>query len=79
MHQSADRTPFSQPVTYSLKGMSDVDAQPVVAEVEAETSFMGSEDEEMAGRASWHSESDPLVARGRAGNDSAEQPGNNHR
>ena len=41
MHQSADRTPFSQPVTYSLKGMSDGDAQPVVAEVEAETSFMG--------------------------------------
>ena len=79
MHQSADRTPFSQLVTYSLKGMSDGDAQPVVAEVEAETSFMGSEDEEMAGRASWHSESDPLVARGRAGNDSAEQPGNNHR
>ena len=55
------------------------DAQPVVAEVEAETSFIGSEDEEMAGRASWHSESDPLVAGGRTGNDSAEQPGNNCR
>ena len=57
--------------------MSDTQpAQAAVTEVEAETSFMGSEDEEMAGRASWHSESDPLVAGGRAGNGSAQQQGN---
>ena len=52
------------------------DDQPAVTEVEAETSFMGSEDEEMVGRASWHSESDPLVTRGKAGSDSIQQQGN---
>ena len=54
------------------------EAKPAVTEVETETSFMGSEDEEMAGRASWNSESDPLVVRGRPESDSTQQQGNRY-
>ena len=69
---AADRTPFSQ-----LKSMSNV--QPAVAEVEAETNYNGSEDKEMVGRNSWYSESDPLVAGRRTGNNFADQVYNDHR
>lgn len=54
-------------------------AQPAVAEVEAETNYNGSEDKEMVGRNSWYSESDPLVAGRRTGNDFADQVYNDHR